>query len=296
MRLDGFRASTNIEDRRDSGGGGGGGGRGRLGIIGIVVALVISYFTGISPQALLGLAENLSGGSGQLTQGGGGTGRYGTPNDANGKFVAQVLGATEDAWTELFRQQGAAYTPPKLIIFRDVTNSACGRAESAMGPFYCPGDKTIYLDFAFFDEMRSRYQACPTTEGACAFAQAYVIAHEVGHHVQNLRHALEGLNQARRSASSQAQANALTVQSELQADCLAGVWAGFTESRLHFIQRGDVEAALQTAAAIGDDTLQRRTQGRVVPDSFTHGSSAQRQRAFMMGFQGGQITSCEHPG
>jgi uncharacterized protein len=292
MRLDDFRESANVEDRRGMGGGGGGGG-GRLGILGILVALVISYFTGINPALLIGGFEHLAGG-GQVQQQRQ-VARPGTPGDTAGNFVAKVLGSTEDTWTEIFQQQlgGKTYTKPRLVLFSGYTQSACGAAQSAMGPFYCPNDRTIYLDTAFFEEMRARYNACPPERGACAFAQAYVIAHEVGHHVQNLLGILPRVHQAQQAAGSEAQANALSVRLELQADCLAGVWARNTENKLRFIQAGDVEAALQTASAIGDDMLQRRARGRVVPDSFTHGSAAQRQRWFATGLQSGQVRSCD---
>jgi predicted metalloprotease len=292
MRLDDFRASGNVEDRR--GGGGFGGGGGRLGIIGILVVLVISYFTGINPATLLGLYDTVSSGGGYVTQQQAPRGQQGAPGDASGRFVALVLGATEDTWNELFRQQlnGRAYAPPTLVLFSGRTSSACGMADAAMGPFYCPGDRRVYLDTQFFDELRSRFRACPATEGACAFSQAYVIAHEVGHHVQNLLGILPKVHEMRQAARSEAQSNALSVRLELQADCLAGVWAAHTERKLRFLQQGDVEAALQTASAIGDDMLQRRSRGQVVPDSFTHGSSAQRQQWFMTGLKSGQISSC----
>lgn len=298
MKLDDFRESGNVEDRRASGDGGGGGftggGRGRLGIGGIVIVLIISYFTGINPLTLIGGYEQFAGSGSPIPQ----TqqrARQGVPGDASGQFVAKVLGATEDTWTEMFQLQGGGqqYTKPRLVLFSGYTQSACGAAQSAMGPFYCPNDRAIYLDTEFFDEMRSRYHACPAEQGACAFAQAYVIAHEVGHHVQNLLGVLPRVHKMQAAASSEAQANALSVRLELQADCLAGVWARHTQNKLNFIQAGDVEGALQTASAIGDDMLQRRAQGRVVPDSFTHGSAAQRQRWFSAGLQSGEIRSCD---
>jgi len=295
MRLDDFRASGNVEDRRGGGGGGFGGGGGRLGIIGILIVLAISYFTGISPTTLMGLYDTVSGGGGYVTQQQAAPrGQVGAPDDTTGRFVALVLGSTEDTWSELFRQQlnGKTYTPPTLVLFSGRTPSPCGMADAAMGPFYCPGDRKVYLDTRFFEEMRSRFRACPTTEGACAFSQAYVIAHEVGHHVQNLLGILPKVDEMRRAARSEAQSNALSVRLELQADCLAGVWASHTEQKLRFLQQGDVEAALQTASAIGDDMLQRKSQGYVVPDSFTHGSSAQRQQWFMTGLKSGQISTC----
>ncbi len=297
MKLDDFRASTNVDDRRGGGGGmfgggGGGGGGGRLGIVGIVIALIISYFTGINPALLIGGFEQVAGGG--QTQQQRPVGPQSAPADAAGIFVAKVLGSTEDAWTEIFQQQlgGRQYTKPRLVLFSGATQSACGAAQSAMGPFYCPNDRAIYLDTAFFEEMRARFNACPPERGACAFAQAYVIAHEVGHHVQNLLTILDQSHRAQANAGSQAEANRASVTVELQADCFAGVWARHTQDKLRFIEQGDVEAALQTASAIGDDTLQRQSRGRVVPDSFTHGSAAERQRWFTAGLQSGQVRSC----
>jgi len=299
MKLDDFRASDNVEDHRDgsySGGGGGGGfsvGRGGLGLGGIVLVLVVSYFTGISPQALIGVVETVTGnGGGVVTRNEPGPSPTGTPTDAEGQFVARVLGSTEDTWTQVFKEQvGKAYVKPRLVIYRGSDNTGrCGTAESRMGPFYCPNDQKIYLDTEFFDEMRSRFNACPATQGACAFAQAYVMAHEVGHHVQFLLGDLQKIDQLKQRAS-EAQANALSVMVELQADCYAGVWANKTQQRFKFIEAGDIEGALQTAQAIGDDTLQG-ARGRVVPDSFTHGSAAQRQRWLVNGLKTGDIKSC----
>jgi predicted metalloprotease len=291
MRLDDFRASDNIEDRRGMGGGGGGIpiGRGGLGIGGIVVVLLISYFTGINPGALIGGYESATGGREQEQAP---SGRTGAPTDEAGKFVSLVLNSTEVAWTDIFQEQvGSPYRAPRLVLFQGGTRSACGAAQSAMGPFYCPGDRKVYLDTAFFREMRTRFNACPTDRGSCAFAQAYVIAHEVGHHVQNVLGILPKVNQARQQAG-ETEGNALSVRTELQADCFAGVWANKTQQRFNFIEEGDVEAALKTAEAIGDDMLQKQSQGYVVPDSFTHGSAAQRKRWFTTGLQSGKLTSC----
>lgn len=298
MRLDDFRELDNVEDRRGQGGGGGGGlpiGKGGLGIGGIIVVLFLSYVTGINPMTLLGMYDTVSNVSG----GGGTQVSQSAPSrppvqDAKEQFVAKVLGSTEDTWTELFQTQvkGARYVPTALVLFSGVTRSGCGTAQSEMGPFYCPTDKKVYLDTAFFAEMRSRFKACPTTEGACAFSQAYVIAHEVGHHVQDLLGILPKVHQMQEQARSQTEANRWSVALELQADCFAGVWANHTDQRFHFIQQGDVEAALQTASAIGDDRLQQQARGRVVPDSFTHGTSAQRQQWFTAGLRSGQIMAC----
>jgi predicted metalloprotease len=289
MRLDDFRTSDNVEDRRGSGGGGGLPiGRGGLGIGGLLVVLAISYFTGINPMLLLGGYESVTG-SGQQSEAP--AGREGAPSDESGRFVSQILGSTEDTWTQIFQDQvGSRYKAPRLVLFSGGTVSACGTAQSAMGPFYCPNDQKVYLDTEFFDEMRNRFNACPSN-GTCQFAQAYVIAHEIGHHVQNLLGILPKVNQAREQAD-EAQSNALSVRVELQADCFAGIWANRTEERFKFIEPGDVEAALQTANAIGDDMLQKKTQGYVVPDSFTHGSSAQRQRWFQAGLKSGNIQDC----
>lgn len=289
MRLDDFRSSDNVEDRRGSGGGGMPIGRGGLGLGGIVVVLLVSYFTGINPATLIGGYDAVTGGGTTETSA---PSKTGAPSDESGQFVSKVLGSTEDTWTELFQEQvGTRYQAPSLVLFNGRTASACGSAQSAMGPFYCPNDRKVYLDTAFFEEMRTRFKACPSNQGTCAFAQAYVIAHEIGHHVQNLLGILPKVNQARQSAS-EAESNALSVRVELQADCFAGVWANRTEQQFKFIEPGDIEAALQTANAIGDDMLQKRSQGYVVPDSFTHGSSAQRQSWFTAGLKSGKIASC----
>lgn len=293
MKWDGFRTSSNVEDRRGSGGGGGPrmGGGGRLGLGGIVIVLIISYFTGLNPMTLIGGYEAVTGGGDPTVTAP--AGKTGEPEDRIGLFVAKVLGATEDTWTEIFREQGnAQYRVPRLVVFDGATSSACGAAQSAMGPFYCPTDQTVYLDTAFFDEMRTRFKACPAGSATCEFAQAYVVAHEVGHHIQNVLGILPKVQQAR-ARMSEADSNALSVRTELQADCFAGVWANQTQQRIDFIQDGDIPAALQTAAAIGDDMLQRRSQGYVVPDSFTHGSSEQRQRWFTRGLKSGQISQCD---
>ncbi|MDQ0470514.1 KPN_02809 family neutral zinc metallopeptidase [Labrys wisconsinensis] len=293
MRLDDFRQSDNVEDRRASGGGGLPVGKGGIGLGGLVVVLLISYFTGINPATLIGGYEAINGGGGsvqpQQQQ------RQLTPEEqASGQFVRQVLGSTEDTWTALFKEQnvGIAYSRPTLVLFDGSTSSACGSAQSAMGPFYCPNDRKVYLDTEFFDEMRNRFNACPAGQGACSFAQAYVIAHEIGHHVQNLLGILPKVNQARQRMND-AQSNALSVRTELQADCFAGVWANRTQQQYKFIDENDVKGALQTAQAIGDDMLQKKAQGYVVPDSFTHGSAAQRQRWFINGLKSGQINACD---
>jgi hypothetical protein len=217
--------------------------------------------------------------------------RAGTPTDPSGKFVAAVLGNTEDVWTQIFRASGKQYKPAPLRLYRGGEEGGCGFASSAMGPFYCPRDNRIYLDTSFFRELQVRFRGC--TGKACEFAQAYVIAHEVGHHVQNLLGILPKAQNAQRVASDRSAANRIQVRVELQADCLAGIWAHHSDRRWQSIEPGDVQAAMQTAAAIGDDTLQRRTRGQVVPDSFTHGSAAQRQRWFTKGLKEGKLSACD---
>ena len=301
MKLDDLRASDNVEDRRGDdggggfGGGGGGfpGGRGAIGLGSLVIVAALYFLVG--PDAAMNALNQLSGGGQpQIQQQQPSPGQAAPTNDASSQFVRKILGSTEDTWTELFKEQagGRTYTPTELVLFSGATSSACGAAQSQMGPFYCPNDKKVYLDTEFFDEMRSRFNACPAGQGACAFAQAYVIAHEVGHHVQDLLGILPKVHEAQQRTDD-AGANALSVRLELQADCLAGVWANRTQQDFKFIEQGDIEGALQTAQAIGDDMLQKKAQGYVVPDSFTHGSSAQRQRWFSAGLKSGKINSCD---
>jgi len=205
--------------------------------------------------------------------------------------VSAVLGSTEARWTEILSRAGKNYAAPTLVMFSASTNSACGFAQSAMGPFYCPIDKKVYLDTAFFQDLEKRFGACDVGSKTCQFSQAYVIAHEIGHHVQNLLGLLPPVQEAQR-ATDKVQANNLQDRVELQADCLAGVWANHSQEKWQFIEPGDVESALRTASAIGDDRLQRRTQGHVVPDSFTHGTSEQRSRWFLTGLKSGTVSSC----
>jgi uncharacterized protein len=304
MRLDDLEKSGNIEDRRgESGGGGGGGfglpiGGGGLGIGTIVVLGLIGWALGIDPRVLIGGAEILSGGNTQVQQPapGGQARQTGAPSDDAGGFVARVLGSTEAQWKAIFAEGGKVYRAPILVMYNGRTPAACGgMAQSAMGPFYCPNDQKVYLDTSFFREIENRFKGCQGK--ACQFSQAYVIAHEVGHHVQNLLGVLPKVQQQQQRVDK-VEANGLQVRVELQADCLAGVWANRENQRQQregkppFLEPGDVEAAMQTASAIGDDTLQRQATGRVVPDSFTHGSSAQRQRWFMTGLKGGNIAVC----
>jgi uncharacterized protein len=294
MRTDDFRPSDNVEDDREAsasrGGGGIIGGRGGLGIGGVVIVLLISWYFGIDPSTLLNGAQQLTGG-GPVSQQAPPI-NAGTPTDATGRFVALILGDTEDRWTEIFSASGRVYHPPKLRLFAGSEPGACGMARSAMGPFYCPRDQRIYLDTSFFDDLQNKFGGC-TNSSACRFSEAYVIAHEVGHHVQNELGILPRVTQAQEAASSQADANALQVRVELQADCLAGVWANRAQQKHNFLDPGDVDQALQTASAIGDDRLQKEMQGFIAPDTFTHGTSAQRKRWFMNGFNSGQVSACD---
>jgi predicted metalloprotease len=302
MRYDDFRRSDDIEDRRDEGGmmGGGGGGiglpmgGGGLGIGTIIVLGLISYAFGIDPRILIGGAEILNGNQSSTyqTDRPSGQRKTGAPSDEMGSMISGILGEIDDRWSEVFRANGQTYVGPKIVLFRNVTNGGrCGMAQSAMGPFYCPPDRKIFLDTGFFREVETRFHGC--SGSACKFTAAYIIAHEAGHHVQNLLGILPRVTQLQRQAGSKAEANALQVRVELQADCLSGVWTNHEEKkRPGFLEAGDIDGALQTASAIGDDTLQRKATGRVVPDSFTHGTSAQRKRWFMTGYQQGTVQAC----
>lgn len=296
---DDFRRSDNIEDDRDAGYGGGYGGDGfglpfgggGLGIGTVIVLGLIGWATGIDPRILIGGAELVSGGSHYQQDYRPVDRRAGVPTDRTGQFVAAVLGNTEDTWTQIFSSTGRQYRPPRLRLYAGGEEGGCGFARAAMGPFYCPIDQRIYLDTSFFREMQVRFRGC--SGKACEFAEAYVIAHEVGHHVQNQLGILPKAAAARRAAGSKADANRIQMRIELQADCLAGVWAHHSQQRWDSIEPGDVEAALQTAAAIGDDRLQEQAHGYVVPDAFTHGTSAQRQRWFTTGLKEGTLTACD---
>ena len=305
MRWGDFRRSENVEDRRGEGGPslGSGGlrvGRGGLGIGAVFAILLISWVFGIDPRLLLEGADVLNGGGpsseatypGSPQIGSTSANQSGTPGDEAGQFVAAVLGDTEDRWTEIFRGLGRTYEPPRLVLFSGATRSACGTAQSAMGPFYCPNDERVYLDTGFFREIETRLGGCKIGSKTCQFSEAYVIAHEVGHHVQDQLGILGKASELQRRVG-RADANQIQVRVELQADCFAGLWANRSQAKLKFLEEGDVDAALQTASAIGDDTLQRRSQGYVVPDAFTHGSSAQRKRWFAAGLQSGRIESCD---
>jgi predicted metalloprotease len=283
MKWEGNRESDNVEDRRGAGGGGGRGGFGgrSIGIGTIVVALVGSYFLGVSPMTLL----NLLSGGGAITSEQQAPARTTPANDRESKFVRTVLGDTEDVWSALFSAGGETYAKPTLVLFSDSTDTACGTGETATGPFYCPADQKVYIDLSFYRLMQERFKV------SGEFAEAYVIAHEVGHHVQNLMGISGKMDQARRSAS-ESQANAMSVRLELQADCFAGVWAFHANQSRHILEQGDIETALKAATAIGDDALQRQSQGRVVPDSFTHGTSEQRVRWFKKGIDNGKVALC----
>jgi uncharacterized protein len=288
MRLDELPRSDNVEDRR---GMRVPGGRSGLGIGTVVLLGLLGWWLGIDPSILIGGAEIFTGGgsSQQQTQQQAPTG---APSDQTGQFVAAVLGSTEAQWKAIFEQNGQTYEPPTLVMFSGATRSACGFAQAAMGPFYCPNDHKVYLDTSFFADLERRFRACDVGSKACQFSQAYVIAHEIGHHVQNLLGILPKVQQLQQGLD-RGDANRIQVRVELQADCLAGVWANHAQQTWHFIEPGDVEAALQTASAIGDDRLQRQSQGYVVPDAFTHGSSAQRTRWFMTGLKSGRIQDCD---
>ena len=288
MRWDGNRESDNVEDRRsDSGGGGGGGGMigGRsIGIGTVVIALIGWGVFGINPLTTIGM---LSGGSSQpQVQQQQGPAQKPPADDKQAKFVSVVLASTEDVWTKIFQQGGAQYRDPKLVLFRGAVPTACGTGQSAMGPFYCPGDQKVYLDMNFFDTL-SRQLGAPGD-----FARAYVIAHEVGHHVQTLLGTTAKVDNMRGRVSQRDQ-NALSVRLELQADCYAGIWANHSQQAKNWLDQGDIESAMNAAQQIGDDTLQRQQTGTVRPDGFTHGSSAQRVRWFTTGLKTGSVESCD---
>jgi uncharacterized protein len=286
MKWEGNRQSDNVEDRRGSGplGGGGfrfGGGRG-IGIGTIVIALIAGWIFGINPLTLLGVLSGEMPAEPVVQQR---PAQRPPADDRMAAFVSTVLADTEDVWKALFAAQGATYQEPRLVLFRGATPTACGTGQSAMGPFYCPGDRKVYIDLQFYETMRTRLGAPGD------FAQAYVIAHEVGHHVQNLMGIAEKVD-AMRQRASPAQGNELSVRMELQADCFAGVWAHHAQRSRQILEQGDVEEALNAAAQIGDDALQRKSQGTVQPESFTHGSSAQRVSWFKRGMSSGSVRDC----
>ena len=282
------RRSDNVEDVRDQSGGGGmrfGGGKG-LSLMAVVVIVGIGLLTGQEPMQILEqLGSPLTDQPAQQT-----TQRTGHPipaADQQAEFVRAILGDTEDTWRQIFQQSGRTYKDPTLVLFRGQVNSACGSATAASGPFYCPADQKVYLDMSFFQEMAQRFRA------SGEFAQAYVIAHEVGHHVQTLLGLSSKMQMARQQGRRMEGDGGLLVRQELQADCYAGVWANNAQKRLNWLEPGDIESALTAANAIGDDRLQQQSQGRVVPDSFTHGTSEQRVRWFKTGFEQGNVNQCD---
>jgi predicted metalloprotease len=281
MKWQDFGRSANVEDRR---GGGGMAGKGGLGIGTVVVLGLLGWALGIDPRLLIGGAEMVNKmRPGTQT----GTTQTGTPSDDMGQFVAAVLAANETVWAEVLpREKGIPYVKPKLVLYSGRTASGCGGAQSAMGPFYCPRDQKVYLDTAFFQDMKRRLG------GGGDFAYTYVIAHEIGHHVQNLLGILPKVQQAQLAAASKGEANNLSVRVELMADCLAGVWAANAERKYQFLEAGDLETAVATAQAIGDDRLQQSAQGYAVPDSFTHGTAAQRVQWLNAGLKSGEVDSC----
>ena len=284
MKWERARQSSNIEDRRGRAGVRAGG----LGLGSLAIALIVGWFMGVSPVEVLNM---LAGQQGQTTTS---ASAPSTPeeeaaraNDPRRQFVAAILGDTEDVWSAVFQASGQTYPNPTLVLFEGAVDSACGQASSAVGPFYCPADQQVYIDLAFFDEMQRRLG------GGGDFAEAYVIAHEVGHHLQTLTGVSRRVNDARRRGENVEGDNGMLVRQELQADCYAGVWAHHAQARHQWLEAGDIEEALNTASAIGDDRLQKQSRGQVVPDAFTHGTSAQRVRWFTTGFQSGQLQACD---
>jgi predicted metalloprotease len=288
MQWEDYRQSENLEDRRGGGGTFAGipGGRGGMGIGTMVVLGLVGWALGIDPRILIGGAEMIGGIGGRQPPTQETRKSSGPPADEMGRFVSAVLAQNEDVWTKVLPQQAnRRYEQPRLVLFDRVTSSACGRAQSAMGPFYCPPDKRVYLDTSFFQEMQRKLG------GGGDFAYAYVIGHEVAHHIQNLIGILPRANELR-ERSGEREANLISVRIELQADCLAGVWANHVQA-MGRIDAGDIDEAMKTASAIGDDRLQKASQGQIVPDSFTHGSSAQRTRWFTTGLRSGNMQSCD---
>ena len=291
MRWDDFRRSSNVEDER-SASSGVPGGAGGLGIGTVIIIGLISWYFGIDPSVLLNGAQILTGGGATQQTGTAPPVTPGTPIDPTGKFVALVLGDTEDRWKEIFAAMGRTYHPPRLRLFSGSEPTPCAFAQAAMGPFYCPRDQRVYLDISFFDDLQNKFDGC-SNSNACKFSEAYVIAHEVGHHVQDELGTLPRVMAEQQAAASKTEQNRLQVRIELQADCYAGVWANRAQQKHNFLDPGDVAQALQTASAIGDDRLQKEAQGYVVPDAFTHGTSEQRQRWFSTGFKTGKVEACD---
>ena len=289
MKWEGNRESDNVEDRRGAGGGGGFGGGGLLGgrsigIGTIVLALLGGWIFGINPMTILSMLSGGGAPASQVQQQG--PAQRPPADDHMAKFVSTVLADTEDVWKDVFAKGGSTYKEPRLVLFRGATATACGQGQAAMGPFYCPGDQKVYIDLGFYETLTKQLGAPGD------FAQAYVIAHEVGHHVQNLL-GISGRMDEMRSRVSKAEYNVLSVKLELQADCFAGLWAHNAQNSRQILEQGDVEEAMNAAAKIGDDALQRAGGGAVVPESFTHGTSAQRQRWFDTGLKTGSIKACD---
>ncbi len=286
MKWRSARRSSNVDDRRGRGPGGGGGGGGgmKLGLGGVAIVVVIGLLLGKNPLEMLGLVAEMQ----QQAPAGPSTTQTSPPvDDEASQFVASILGETEDVWGAIFQASGERYPAPTLVLFSGRVNSACGGATAAVGPFYCPGDQTVYIDLSFFQQMEQRLG------GGGDFAQAYVIAHEVGHHVQTITGISAKVNTVRQRGGNVEGAEGPLVRQELQADCYAGLWAHHAQKRHAWLEDGDLEEAMATATAIGDDTLQRQGQGQVVPDSFTHGSAAQRVRWFRVGYQSGDVRRCD---
>lgn len=273
------RRSGNVEDYRGGGGSPLGGGIGRLGIGGVIAVVVIGTLLGADPMQMLGMIAGTDGGGGPQTPS--------AENTENREFVSAILGETEDVWGQIFQASGGTYEQPKLILFAGRVQTACGGASSASGPFYCPGDHQVYLDTSFFEDMRAQLG------GGGDFAEAYVIAHEVGHHVQTLTGVTAKVHDARSRGQNVEGDGGLLVRQELQADCYAGLWAYHAQQRHQWLEAGDIEEALSTASAIGDDRLQKQTQGEIVPDAFTHGTAEQRVRWFKRGFESGDVGRCD---
>jgi uncharacterized protein len=279
MKWEGERESEQVEDRRGMSVGRGGA---VIGGGGLLLILLFSALTGTDPRQVVEIVNGVS----QVGSGPSEPGKMGTPTDETGRFAAVVLASTEDVWTEVFSERGKQYEKPRLVLFSDAVESACGMAQSAVGPFYCPPDSQVYLDLSFFRQLEQRFGAPGD------FARAYVIAHEVGHHVQNLLGIADKVAAAQRRGS-RTDANEVSVRMELQADCLAGVWGNRANKDHHWLEPGDVESGLAAAAAIGDDTLQRQSGGAVQPESWTHGSSAMRVRWLRAGLDSGDIDACD---
>jgi predicted metalloprotease len=275
MRLDDQQESANVEDRRGMGAGG------TIGL-GTIAIAVVAYFLGFDPNVVLDAAQSMQQGQPQQSA----PADPNAPKDAKRIFVGKILGSTDDAWTQIFAAKGQTYRKPTLVLFTNAVRSACGTASAATGPFYCPGDEKVYIDLSFYDELQRRFKA------PGEFAQAYVIAHEVGHHIQKLTGTTDKVD-ALRGRAGEAEINRTSVKLELQADCYAGVWGHFADEFKHQLSSGDVEQALNAAAAIGDDRLQRQAQGTVSPESFTHGTSEQRVRWFKRGQDSGKPGDCD---